>query len=246
MTGLVLLLVRPGMLVLATPFLGAVHAPAQVRIGLTVLVAIVLASSVAVPATVPAGGLPVVILREMAIGLALALAVRVLIFAAEFTGHFTGYQIGLSLGSLIDPATGVRNNVLAVLYGQLATVIAFIINAHHALLRALADSYALLPIGVGGIGDSLADSVARLLGFVFVIGFRLAMPVIVVLLLVELALGLTARVAPSLNVIVAGAPVRLVVGLLVVSASLSMLPALFARYLPAALDLGAEMAGAFR
>jgi flagellar biosynthetic protein FliR len=246
LTGLVLLLVRPGMLVLATPFLGAVHAPAQVRVGLTVLVAVVLASSVAVPATVPAAGLPVVILREMAIGLALALAIRVLIFAAEFTGHFTGYQIGLSLGSLIDPATGVRNNVLAVLYGQLATLIAFIIDAHHALLRALADSYTLLPIGVGGIGGTLAESVARLLGYVFVIGFRLAMPVVVVLLLVELALGLTARVAPSLNVIVAGAPVRLVVGLLVVAASLSMLPALIARYLPSVLDLGGDMAGAFR
>jgi len=246
LTGLVLLLVRPGMLVIATPFLGAVNAPPQVRVGLTVLIAVLLASHVAVPPAVPAGGLPLVILREMAIGLALALAIRVLIFAAEFTGHFTGYQIGLSLGSLIDPATGVRNNVLAILYAQLATVIALVLNVHHALLRALADSYAALPIGLGGIGDTLAESVSRMLGLVFVLGLRLAMPVIVVLLLVELALGLVARVAPSLNVIVAGAPVRLVVGLLVVASSLAMLPSLISRYVPTVLDLGSDMAGAFR
>jgi flagellar biosynthetic protein FliR len=246
LTGLALLLVRPGMLVLATPFLGAVNAPPQVRVGLTVLVAVILASTVSVPATVPAGGLPLVILREMAIGLALALAVRVLIFAAEFTGHFTGYQIGLSLGSLIDPATGVRNNILAILYAQLATVIVLVTNAHHAMLRALADSYTALPIGLGGIGATLGESVSRMLGLVFVLGFRLAMPIVVVLLLVELALGLTARVAPSLNVIVAGAPVRLVVGLLVVAASLSMLPGLITRYVPTVLDLGSDLAGAFR
>ena len=246
LTGLALLLVRPGMLVLATPFLGSVHAPPQVRVGLTVLIAVILTSTVQVPAVVTASSLPILILREMAIGLALALAIRVLIFAAEFTGHFTGYQIGLSLGSLIDPATGVRNNILAILYAQLATVIAFVINAHHTLLRALADSYRALPIGVGGIGDTLADSVARMLGLVFVLGFRLAMPVVVVLLLVELALGLTARVAPSLNVIVAGAPIRLVVGLLVVAASLTMLPSLIGRYVPTVVDLGADLAGAFR
>lgn len=246
LTGLALLLVRPGMLVLATPFFGAVNAPPQMRIGLTVLVAIVLASTVAVPAEIPATGLVVVILREIAIGLGLAFAIRVLIFAAEFTGHLTGYQIGLSLGSLIDPASGVRNNVLAILYAQLATVFALAINAHHALLRALADSYTALPIGLGGIAGTLVGSVSRLLGLVFVIGFRLVMPVVVVLLLVELALGLTARVAPALNVIVAGAPVRLVVGLLVVASSLTMLPALITRYLPTVLTLGADLSGAFR
>jgi flagellar biosynthesis protein FliR len=246
LTGLALLLVRPGMLVLATPFFGAVNAPPQTRIGVTVLVAVILASSVPVPSTLSAGTLGIVLLREMAIGLSLAFAVRVLIFAAELTGHFTGYQIGLSLGSLIDPATGVRNNVLAILYAQLATVIAFVFDVHHALLRALADSYAALPIGLGGLNDSLAGSVSRLLGLVFVIGFRLAMPVVVVLLLVELALGLTARVAPSLNVIVAGAPVRLVMGLLVVAATLSMLPALLSKYVPTVFDLAGTLAGAFK
>jgi flagellar biosynthesis protein FliR len=70
--------------------------------------------------------------------------------------------------------------------------------------------------------------------------------VVVVLLLVELALGLTARVAPSLNVIVAGAPVRLVMGLLVVAATLSMLPSLIAKYVPTVLDLAGTLAGAFK
>jgi flagellar biosynthetic protein FliR len=244
--GLALLLVRPGMIVIGTPFLGAVNAPAHARVGLTVMLAIVLAPFVVVPAALPATGLAVVVLREIAIGLALALAIRILMVAAEFAGHLAGYQIGLSLGSLIDPQSGVRNNVLALLYGNVTAVICLATNAHHALLRALADSYALLPIGAGGIDESLVRAVSRMLGLVFILGTRIAAPVLIVLLLVELALGLLARVAPSLNVMMAGAPVRLVVGLLMAAATITALPVLITRYVPTVLDLGAATARAFR
>jgi flagellar biosynthetic protein FliR len=244
--GIALLLVRPGMIVMATPFLGALNAPPVMRVGLTVLLALLMASAVPVPATLPAAGLTVVVLRELAIGFALALAVRVLIAGAEFAGHLAGYQVGLSLGSLIDPQSGVRNNVIALLYGNLATVICLATNAHHAVLRALVDSYSWLPIGLGGVNDTLSTSVARLLGMIFLLGMRVAAPMVVVLLIVEFVLGLFARVAPSLNVMVAGAPVRVIAGLLVAALSLTALPALITRFLPAALALGADTARAFR
>jgi flagellar biosynthetic protein FliR len=241
-----LLLVRPGVLVIGTPLLGAVQAPAPMRVGVTLLLALALAPFVVLPATLDAGTLVVVILREVAVGLALALAIRVLLAAADFAGQLAGYQIGLSLGSLIDPQTGVRNNILALLYGNLATIVAFSTNLHHALIRALADSYAALPIGVGAVDASLAGHVARLLGLVFVLGLRMVSPVVIVLLLVELALGLLARVAPSLNVMTAGTPVRAVVGLLVIAASLAALPSLIGRYVPALLSAAAATAAAFR
>ncbi len=244
--GLALLFVRPGMLVMATPFLGAVSAPVVMRVGLTVLIAILLAPVVTVPQALPASGLVAIVLREAAIGLAIALAIRVLVFGAEFAGHFAGYSIGLSMASLIDPQSGVRNNTLAILYGHIAVLVAFAVNAHHQMLRALADSYAALPVGMGGLDASLAGHVASMLGLVFVIGVRLAAPVLMVLLVVEVALGLLGRVAPSLNVMMSGAPVRLVVGLLVIAASLAAFPAVIERYVPVVLELAAAAAGSFR
>ena len=243
---LVLLLVRPGMLVMATPLLGAVQAPTLMRIGMTVVLAVILAPFVTLPAALTGGEIALVVLREVAIGLALAFAIRVLIAAGEFAGHFAGYQLGLSLGSLIDPQTGVRNNILAILYAHVVTVICLVTNVHHALLRALADSYAALPVGFGLIDEGLVEGVGRLLGLVFMLGVRMAAPVIVVLLLVELALGLLARVAPSLNVMIAGAPVRVVVGLLVLAASISALPGVIGRYVPPVFQAAAGTAQAFR
>ena len=99
---------------------------------------------------------------------------------------------------------------------------------------------------MGGVDAALATHVAHMLGLVFVLGVRIAAPVIVVLLLVEIALGLLARVAPSLNVMTAGAPVRLAVGLLIVAATVTGLPALIGRYVPVALELAANTARAFR
>jgi flagellar biosynthetic protein FliR len=246
LAALVLLLVRPGMLVMTTPLLGAVQAPVVMRIGLTVLLAIVLAPFVTLPLELSAASVAVVVLREVAIGLALALAIRVLITAGEFAGHFAGYQIGLSLGSLIDPQTGVRNNVLAIVYAHLVTIVCLATNTHHALLRALADSYRALPVGFGGVSPSLGTSIAESLGLVFILGVRIAAPVIVVLLLVELALGLVARVAPSLNVMIAGAPVRIVLGLLVVALSVQALPGLISRYVPVTFQTATGTAQTFR
>jgi len=241
-----LLLVRPGMIILGTPFFGAIQAPPQLRVGLTVLFAVMTAPFVTMPAALTTSELVLVILREVAIGAALTLAIQVLIAGAEFAGQFIGYQIGLSMGSLIDPQSGVRNNILALLYANVTTIICFATNTHHTLLRALTDSYAALPIGLGHVDATLAAQVAKTLGLVFVIGVRLAAPVIVVLLLVELALGLIARVAPALNVITAGAPIRVVVGLLVLAASMTALPSIVGRYVPSTFQLATGTAQAFR
>jgi flagellar biosynthetic protein FliR len=81
---------------------------------------------------------------------------------------------------------------------------------------------------------------------VFAGALRLAAPVIAVLIIVEVMMGLMSRAAPSLNLLVIGAPLRLPVGLLVVAASLVALPSLIRRVWPAALELAAAAAQAFR
>jgi flagellar biosynthetic protein FliR len=83
-------------------------------------------------------------------------------------------------------------------------------------------------------------------GVVLILAVRVAAPVIVVLLATEALLGLMARIAPAFNIMVVGAPARLVVGLLVIAATLISLPPLVARYAPVSLDLAAETARAFR
>jgi flagellar biosynthetic protein FliR len=241
-----ILLVRPGMLIALAPALGGAHIPVPVKVGLTVLISIGLLPSVNVPVNLPELSMAVVVAREAIIGMSLGFALRALIAAAEFAGHLSGQQIGFSYGATIDPQSGVRNNMLATLYGSLATLGFLAINGHHMVLRALAQSYAALPIGGGHLDASIVSSVRDILALVFVVAVRLAAPIIIVLLVVELVVGLISRASPALNYMVIGYPIRLIVGLTLLAALVPVIPAVTNSLLENVLLTGAHMARAFR
>jgi len=241
-----LLLVRPGTLLLAAPAFGGTYAPAAIKIGLTVLLGLALVPAAGVPSVESSLGLAGLVAREFAIGLALALAIRTLVSAAEVAGHLAGFQMGLSYSALVDPQSGVRNNLLSALYANIAVVTFLATNAHHAFIRALRDSYDTLPIGGGHVAASLPASVIGLLTLAFSFGIRLAAPLVVVLVVAELALALVARSAPALNLMVVGAPIRVILGLIllgfVAPAAVGALTGLSGTVLQA----GTHLAEAFR
>lgn len=240
------MIARPAMLIATAPPFGGTFAPPQVRIGLAFLLALAMLPQASVPAIGSSVAVALVIAREMAIGLAIGLAIRSLVAGAEMAGHLTATQMGFTYGAVVDPQSGVRNNIIAALYGNLALITFFAIDGHHALIRALAASYQRLPIGVGAVDESLVRGVTQMLGVIFVMGVRFAMPIIIVLLVVELGMGLISRSAPMLNLLVVAAPVRVLVGLIVVTAVIPAAPGVVRRFSSVLLDLGITMAGAFR
>jgi flagellar biosynthetic protein FliR len=241
-----LLLVRPGMIIMVAPALGGTYAPTTIKLGLTVLLAVALAPSVTVPMASNDVSLTLLVAREMVIGLSIAIAARALIAAAELAGHLSGFQIGFSYAATIDPVSGVRNTVVTSLYGLLALLAFFAINGHHEILRALAISYAKLPIGAGHLDGSILTAVRQIFALVFTVGARLAAPIIVVLLIVELAIGLISRSAPALSFMVVGYPIRLIVGLAVLALLISTVPAVTASLVARTIAIGLDLAAAFR
>lgn len=241
-----LLLVRPGMLVLSAPAFGGTFAPALLKVGLTVLIGLAMIPLVVVPPAVGSIGLGVVVFHEAIVGLALGFAIRLLVGGAEFAGQLAGFQIGFSYASLVDPQTGARNNVLGSAYGLMAVLVLFGVNGHHDVLRALALSYGAVPMGGMGLSAGLDVLVARQLAAVFLLALQIASPVMIVLFIVEIALGLAAKAAPMLNLMAQGFPIRVGIGLLVLAASLRVVPATVEASIPRVLELGARTAALFR
>lgn len=246
MAQLGILVARPGALIAAAPVFGGAFAPPPVKVGLAVIVAVLLVPTVPPESFTSSAGLGLVVVREMAIGLLMALALRAVLAGAELGGHLTGSQLMLSYGSIVDPQGGVRSNLVANLYGNIALLTFIGVNGHHALLRALASSYTVIPIGEGGVGTSLGATVVQLLGIVFVLGARLAAPVVAVMLLVEIGTALMARVAPSLNLMVVAPPLRVAVGLLAMSAMAPVVPAVVRAASSGIGELALRAASAFR
>jgi flagellar biosynthesis protein FliR len=245
-TRLGLLLVRPGLLVAAAPPFGALYTPTPVKIGLSVVLGLALAPAVPLPGEVGLAALTVILAREAAIGLALAMSVRALMAGAEVAGQLAGFQLGFAYAATVDPQTGARNGVVAALYTSLVLLTFLGINGHHALLRALAESYRALPVGLGRVDASMATSVASLLGLVFVFGTQVAAPIVIVLLVVEVAIGLISRAAPAMNLMVLGFPIRLLAGLVALAAAIGVVPSVVSRLVVPALEMAGRLAYGFR
>jgi flagellar biosynthetic protein FliR len=243
---LAMLLVRPGVVVALAPTFGGLYASARTKIGLTVLIAIGLLPSVAIPPAINAAELTGFIAREMAIGLALGLAVRALIGGVEFAGHLSGQQMGLTYAGTIDPSSGAKHTVVTSMFNMLAVVTLFAIDGHHTILRALAASYAGLPVGAGAVNASLVTSVCNTLALVFVTACRLAAPIVVVLLIVEIVIGFISRVTPALSFMVIGYPVRMLVGLFVLGLVVATVPGVVHSLTDRTIRLGLDTAAAFR
>ena len=241
-----LLLVRPGMILMLAPGIGGAFVPGQVKIGLTVLIALALFPSVAIPRGDGNAILTAIIAREVVIGLSLAFVLRALIAGAEFAGHLSGFQIGFSYGATVDPQNGVQNTMLATLYSLLATLGFLAINGHHMLLRGLAASYNGLPIGMGQVNGTLPAAVRDIMGLVFTVGARLAAPIVIVLLVVEIAVGLISRTSPTLNFMIIGYPLRLVIGLVLLGALVGTIPAVTNALVESTIMLALRTAAIFR
>jgi len=237
-----ILLVRPGVLVVATPVFGGAFIPVPVRVALTLVLGVLLMPAVPVSAPSSPASAAVLVAGEAVIGLALSMSLRVLVAGAELAGHVAGFQIGISYAAIVDPMTGARNNVLSMLYGTLATIAFVGVNGHHTILRVLASSYDALPPGSWHMASSTVPAAARLLGIVFTLGVQLAMPLVIVLLMVEIVLGLVSRVAPALNLMVIGFPIRLGVGLLTLAVVIQAVPGAVVRYAPAAFEAATRLA----
>lgn len=241
-----LVLVRTGTLVGFAPVFGGLFAPSSVKVGLAVVISIVLAPVVAFPAALTTGGLAIVVAREFAIGLALSFSVSLVVGAVELAGYLTGFQLGYSYAAIVDPQTGVQNNVVATAYSSLALLVFFAINGHHEVLRALAASYRALPLGAGHVSGGILPVVTQMIGLVFAEGVQLAAPVIIVLLVLQLAIGLLSRAAPMLNVLVVGYPLQLLIGLLALAAVIPVVPAVTIDAARHALELAVRLAEVFR
>jgi flagellar biosynthetic protein FliR len=191
-----------------------------VRLGVLLLMTLLLAP-VAVGALTSAPQLtPATLGTEALIGLAIGLGAAIIIGAAEMAGDTMASQMGLSGAAILDPLDGSHLPVLGTFMRLVAMTILLSTGLHEVMLRALAESFEVLP---AGSPVSVTGGLAAMVGMgarLFVIGVRLAAPVIAVVFIVTLALAVLSRTAQQLNLLTVSLPVQIAVGLLALSASM--------------------------
>lgn len=218
-----LVLARVGGLLVVAPIFGGRQVPAQSKIGLAVVLSLIFTPlQISHAAAIPPGAVAFGFLigREVLVGLAVGFAVALIFNGVQVGSHLIGIQIGFGLGGVLNPESGADSSVIEGFYSVLATVIFLTANGHHAVLAALARTFELAPVAGSQLPSINPVQVMALIQSVFVIALRIALPAIGALLLADVAMGLVGRAAPQMQVMVVGAPVKIVIGLIMLAASI--------------------------
>ncbi len=169
------------------------------------------------------------VIGELTIGLVFGLVVMVPYAALHVAGWVVDVQAGLSAGMLFNPgAQGDMQSLLGAALALLATVLFFTLDLHLALYSALVASTQVLPLGRGGVGLDL-DAFLGLLGSSFLLGLMVIAPVMLGLLAVDVGVAYATRSMPQANVYFLMLPLKIVVALLLMAATLPFVPALLNR-----------------
>ena len=221
-----LIVVRIMSFIFVCPFLGGRQTPNLVKIGYGLLLSILLYG--AVPFYPPnyntVAGYAVIVLKEAMVGLLIGFAVTLCQQIAAFAGTVVDMQIGLSMVSMMDPATQQQVTITGSLYSQYLTMALIITGFYQYILRALADSFTLIPINGAVINsDRMLQVMLNFMKDYIVIGFRICLPIFIITFITNVVLGILAKVSPQMNMFSVGIQIKIVVGLFIMFITVTMM-----------------------
>ncbi len=236
-------MVRIGGVLATAPVLGGRVVPVRIRVVLMVLLTMVIA-----PLLPAAPYLETFkaewwleVGQQLLIGIAMGFVLMIVFEAVVLAGELISYGMGLSFAQLVDPLRGAGTPVVGQLLMVMATLLFLSVGGHLRLIEALAVSFQTLPVGGAGLDAEAFSMLARWGSNLFVGGVQIALPVMIALLLVNLAFGVMSRSAPALSALSVGFPIALGAGLVLLSYSLPTLAAVLNHMLDQAFTLIGEL-----
>ena len=221
-------------LLAAMPLVGERNVPWQTKVGMSMLIGMLLLPLSHTPGDLPGDSflaLGLGITRELLVGVFIGFIARMFFGAFQFAVNAIDFQTGLSFIQIVSPGLGANLSVVGQLLNTLMLLLFLEMNGHHLLFIGLARSLESVPLGTAVASPELVLGVIRLFGVFVSISFQIALPVVVVLLLIDVAMGVVGRVIPQLNVFMVALPVKIMVGLATLSVTLPTLSVLLGRLL---------------
>ncbi len=221
----------------SAPVLSMKSVPMRLKIGLAFLVALAAQATLPPGATIPLDSAAAVqaVVQNVLVGVAIGLAARIVFAALEYAGELVGLQMGLNFAAFFDPMSGSQSTAVSRFYGTLGAWIFITVQGHLMLSAAVIDSFQLFP-ATGSPLAVLQQLQPQAWGAeIFRLGLWIALPLLGMLIFVNLALGVVARVAQQLNIFAIGFPITLGVGLIGIALTLPLMEAPFTMALEKAL-----------
>lgn len=207
---------------LTVPILSSIIFPMRIKVIFIILLSYILSNVVPMVSILPssAGFVIVLGIMELLSGIFLGISVYFLFLAIQLAGVFIDNEFGTSLMNILDPTTNESMGILSQIYVLLFSLVFIAMDGINILLLAFKDSYKY--IGIGEFTKVNYNLVLEFFNVALLKSFPLAAPIIVPSFLATILLGIASRVVPELNVFVTIFPLRIIIGMLILTFSLSM------------------------
>ncbi len=223
-----LVFARISAFVFAAPFFSMANTPRRFRAGFSVIVSVLLFSVLtehSVPAYSTVLGYSILVLKETATGLIIGLGANICMPIVHFAGKVADMEIGLSMVQLFDPITRNNTGFTGSMYQYTVTLIMLITNMHYFFLRAIVETFSLIPIGGAKFSsEKIMTTIIQFMTDFITISFRLCLPVVAAMLLLNAVLGVLAKTAPQINMFSVGIQIKILVGLSILFLTIGTIP----------------------
>lgn len=211
----------------SAPFWSSTAIPRRIRLLLGLAIAVGLAPVLPpMPRVSPFSGLGVWILaQQLLIGIGMGFAMRIVYSAVDIAGEFIAGQMGLGFATFYDPLSSSQTPVISEFLDMLALLVFLALNGHLIYVATLAQSFVAIPISATPLGAESWLILAEMGSKMFAAGLLLALPIIVALLITNLALAVLTRAAPQLNMMTIGFPITMLGGFFALAMIMDYLPA---------------------
>jgi flagellar biosynthetic protein FliR len=219
----VLVLFRVAGLMLGAPLFGSANIPKRIKALLAIVLAYGLSLSipqVQLPASI--WSLATGIAGELLFGWAMGMALSFVFIAVSWSGEIIGQQLGINLGEVFDPQHAKSSSPVGDMYFMLALVTFLLCGGHRQMIQGIRESFDALPLLSVGITQSLLDLLLDLLHAATLLAMQIAAPMLLTMLVVDLAMGFIGKTMPQFNVLSSGIALKSLVGTGVLLASLTL------------------------
>ena len=209
----------------AAPLWSTAGIPRRTRLILGFGITIAIAPALpAMPAVAPASLAGLWILaQQMLIGIGMGFAARIIFAAVDLAGEFIGMQMGLGFATSYDPLNSSQTPVISEFIGLIGLLLFLSLNGHLIYVATLAQSFNAIPVGPNPLGAGSWLNLAELGSKIFSSGLLIALPVVVALMITNIALAVLTRAAPQLNIFALGFPLTLTGGFVALAISMDYL-----------------------
>ncbi len=218
--GLLIVMRLFGMIVVA-PFFSSVLIPMRIKavlaVGITIVIFPILSKQMNVE--IPDNLIDYVILvaNEVIIGVSLGLVIAVIFGLFQLAGQFFSIQMGFGISEVFDPLSQIHVPLVGQFLTLLGTMIFLHLQGHVLLIEGVYESFYKIPVlDLVKSSKPLSQLLITVFSDMFTVALKISLPIIGTLFIVTLGMGLLAKFAPQMNILMLGFPIYITVGFVMI------------------------------